>query len=250
MQIKRILSILLALCFLMPVTVATVSANENNWKLTSSANAAYTNIVPNPSLENVSTSNNELPQSLTKELSGNTTTTFSYLKTGHTGNRSLNVNIDSYKCGDAHFKFDPQPVVPGAEYEFSVYYKSNVYVDVDAEIYDCYGDISYLNVGSLVPSTSWNKFIARITMPETAVTATIYPTLAANGSLTTDDYSLVRTRPPVPLKRAIVTLSHDESASTVHQYGYPLYKKYNMVGDLYIRSGELGTDGYDEQGAI
>ncbi len=243
MQIKRILSILLALCFLMPVTVATVSANENNWKLTSSANAAYTNIVPNPSLESVSTSNSELPQSLTKELSGNTTATFSYLKTGHTGNRSLNVNIDSYKCGDAHFKFDPQPVVPGAEYEFSVYYKSNVYVDVDAEIYDCYGDISYLNVGSLVPSTSWNKFVARITMPETAVTATIYPTLAANGSLTTDDYSLVRTKPPVPLKWAIVTLTYDESASTVHQYGYPLFKKYNTVGDIYIVSSELGTTG-------
>ena len=190
------------------------------------ANAANTNIVPNPSLETVSTSNSELPQSWTKEMSANTNTTFSYLKTGHTGNRSLSVNINSYKCGDAHYKFKRQPVVPGAEYEFSFYYQSNVPIDVIAEVYNCYGNISYLNVGSLVPSTSWNKFVARITMPETAVKATIYPTLAANGSLTTDDYSLVRTRPPVPLKRAIVTLSH-----TMNQQA-----QYISMGTLFIKN--------------
>ena len=89
------------------------------------ANAAHgTSIVPNPSLENISTSNSELPQFWTKEMSANADTTFSYLKTGHTGNRSLDVNINSYKCGDAHYKFDPQPVVPGVEYEFSFYYQS------------------------------------------------------------------------------------------------------------------------------
>jgi peptidoglycan/xylan/chitin deacetylase (PgdA/CDA1 family) len=176
-------------------------------------------------------------------MSANTNTTFSYLKTGHTGNRSLSVNINSYKCGDAHYKFKRQPVVPGAEYEFSFYYQSNVPIDVIAEVYNCYGNISYDTIGTLVPSTSWNKFVAIYTMPEIAINATIYPTLAANGSLTTDDYSLVRTNESVPLKRAIVTLSHDESASTVHQYGYPLYKKYNMVGDIYIRSGQLGEAG-------
>jgi peptidoglycan/xylan/chitin deacetylase (PgdA/CDA1 family) len=218
--------------------------------LASPALAAYPNIVPNPSVEKVSTSNSVLPQFWTKEnFGGKNSATFSYLKTGYTGTRSLQVKTNSNKNVDAYYRFEPQAVVPGAEYEFSVNYKSNAYTEAVAEIHSTKGETSYLSVGDLVPSNSWNKFVARVTMPDDIVKATVYVSMNSKGTLTTDDYSLARTMPPVPLNRPIVTLTFDDtetdgqSGSTVYQYGYPLFKKYNEVGDIYIVSSQLGKVG-------
>lgn len=218
--------------------------------LVSPAHAAYPNIVPNPSIETASTSNSALPQFWTKEnFGGKNTATFSYLKTGYAGTRSLQVKTNSNRNVDVYYRFEPQAVVSGAEYEFSVYYKSDAYTEAVAEIHSTKGETSYLSVGDLVPSNSWTKFVARITMPADAVKATIYVSMNSKGILTTDDYSLARTMPPVSLNRPIVTLTFDDtetngqSASTVYQYGYPIFKKYNKVGDFYVVSSELGQAG-------
>jgi len=178
-----------------------------------------------------------------KRKIGENSTTFTYLKTGNTGNRSLKVNVTSYTNGDSHYKFNSQPVEPEVEYEFSVYYKANIYAEVDAEIGLTNGEIAYVYVGDMVPSSTWNKYVARFVMPPNAATASVYATVASKGYLISDDYSLTRTTVPVPFDRAIITLTYDELASTVYQYGYPLFKKYNMAGDIYMLSSELETSG-------
>jgi peptidoglycan/xylan/chitin deacetylase (PgdA/CDA1 family) len=215
------------------------------------ASAAYTitlppaagNIVLNPSVETVSATDSTLPDGWVKEKSGTNTTTFSYLTTGHTGSRSLKVNTTKYTSGDAHFKFKPQPVTASAEYEFSFYYQSDLDTEIDAEIQLSDGQTSYQYVGYSWPSTTWNKFSATLTMPANAVAATVYVATASKGYVTTDDYSLARTTPPTPLNRAIVTLSYDEMNSNVYTYGYPLFQKYGIKGNLYLLSSELGTAG-------
>jgi len=152
--------------------------------------SAATNIVPNPSLETVSTTDSTLPASWVKEQSGTNNTTFSYLTTGHTGNRSLKVEMTSRTSGDSHYKFDQQTVSPSAKYDFSFYYQSNATTEVDVEITLSNGSLSYVYVGDVPASTAWKQYTATVTMPASAAKATVYATIYSVGYLITDDYSL------------------------------------------------------------
>lgn len=201
------------------------------------------NLVPNPSVETVSPTNSALPQYWTKSKSGNNTTTFTYLTTGHTGGRSIKVNCTKYNSGDAYYTFDAQPVTPNTEYDFSVYYQSNLYTEIFAEVTFSNGNTDYVYLGYSWPSSTWNQFSHSFTTPANAVKATVYVGVASKGWLITDDYYMGLRKMLTPLNRAIVTLTYDEMNKNVYTYGYPLFTKYNMKGDLYLLSNQLGTAG-------
>ncbi|MDD3190919.1 MAG: polysaccharide deacetylase family protein, partial [Candidatus Pacebacteria bacterium] len=105
------------------------------------------------------------------------------------------------------------------------------------------GELAYIYMGDVPASNVWNKYTTTVTMPADALTATVYVTIFSVGYLITDDYSMGVIPEPEPLNRAIVTLTYDESASTVYEYGFPLFKEYGAVGDIYILSEELRMGG-------
>jgi len=192
------------------------------------------NLVPNPSLEVVSSADPTLPESWKRNKSGTNNAKFTYLNTGNTGNRSLKTVITNYTSGVAYYEFVPQPIVAGQTYEYSVRYKANVYAEVDAAITLADGSVEYQYLGVSYPSPDhWSTFRTRIVAPDNAVSVTIYNMLYSAGFLITDDYSLTQEN-ILPLKKPIVTLTFDDAFTNFYDNGLPLFKEYNMGGTIYL----------------
>ncbi|MDD5083655.1 MAG: polysaccharide deacetylase family protein [Candidatus Moranbacteria bacterium] len=201
------------------------------------------NIIPNPSLETVNPANAALPLSWKKTKSGTNNATFSYLKTGHTGSRSLQVKITQHTSGVAFYSFAPQTIEADRTYEYSMQYKSDMYAETDAEITLADGTVKYEYLGVVYPSPSgWSKFSTRISMPKNAKSVTIYSLIYSAGYLTTDDYSLTPVT-IVPFKKPSVTLTFDDYFTSFYDNAFPLFKKYGMVGTMFLVSGDLDKPG-------
>ncbi len=208
-----------------------------------SSGIANPNVVPNPSLETVSSSNKNLPQYWNKYSYGNKAT-FTYLTTGYTGSKSVEVQSASSKNVEAYWRFDPQAVTGGEEYDVSIMYQSNTNPEVDAEVQLANGQTEWFFVGNLKPSQGWSKFNASVFFPKDAVKATVYAGILSKGFLITDDYSLTLKPAHVGFNRPLVSITDDEAASSVYKNGYPLFKKYNEVGTFYLVSSELNQKGF------
>ena len=91
------------------------------------------NLLPNPSLENVTPGNSKLPDRWFTEASGANNAAFSYQNTGHTGSRSMKVEITGYTNGAAELVHRAVPVTGGKDYTFWDYYQSDTYTEIDAE---------------------------------------------------------------------------------------------------------------------
>ncbi len=198
-QLKALLaSALLIALSLLPVTAAM---------------AVDTNLITNPSFE---TASGTAPASWTKGSWGTNTPTFTYEATGHTGSRSATVKLASYTSGDAKWFFAPVTVTAGTKYTFSDWYKSTVASEVDAVVTSTTGATSYYWIGTYAANSAWTQVAANFTAPANAKTLTFYHVIYANGSLTTDDYSL--TAPgstPTPPTTPTVSLSTPANNTTV-----------------------------------
>ncbi len=199
------------------------------------------NPIPNSSLEIVS-SNTALPLHWSKVKTGTNNAKFTYLNTGHTGNRSLNITITNYTNGLAYYRFDTAQVESSKTYDFSFYHKSDTYSEIDAEITLQNGDIVYQYLGVSYPSADWTKFSTRIRMPENAKTVSIYSILYSKGNITTDDYALSPVT-IVPLERPIVSLTYDDFFDSSYETIFPMFKEYGFKGTMYITTKDLGTSG-------
>jgi peptidoglycan/xylan/chitin deacetylase (PgdA/CDA1 family) len=152
------------------------------------ANAAPVNLIANPLVE---TSVSNSPTDWQTGGWGTNSTSFSYLKTGSTGdNNSLNVKTTAYTSGDAKWYFSPVNVTAGQVYIFSDYYESTISSQIDVAYTLSSGQTDYIVLGSLAASSTWQKFSTNFTVPSGVVSATIYHLIAGVGSLTTDDFSL------------------------------------------------------------
>ena len=218
-------------------TSAGISFTVNN------SAASGTNIIPNPSLETVSPTNNALPLSWSKVKSGTNNASFTYLNTGHTGTRSLQTKITSFTSGVAYYQFDNQLVAAGKTYEYSVKYKADTYTEADAEITLADGTVQYQYLGVVYPSPSgWSTFTTRLTLPINAKSVTAYVLLYSAGTLVTDDYSLTPVT-IVPLQQPIVTLTFDDFFTSFYDNAFPLFKKYGMTGTMYLVTSDLDQPG-------
>ena len=154
------------------------------------------NIIPNPSVETVSTANTGLPQSWNTVSTGVNTATFQYLSTGEAGKRSISVSITKYTSGLASWYFNPVSVLPDTDYIFQDYYKSAVATTVIAEI--TYNGITTPRVlGTLPVSTAWKESQIGFVTPANITSITIYHTLTAVGTLQTDNFSLLQYNPNI-----------------------------------------------------
>ena len=115
---KRIISTITSALFLLSLLFAQVPVH-----------AAASNLIANPSAE---TAVNGQPQNWTTNSWGTNSPSFTYSTTGHTGSRSLYVDMANYKDGDAKWMADQVAVTPCQTYVYSDYYQASVDTELDA----------------------------------------------------------------------------------------------------------------------
>lgn len=204
---------------------------------------SITNGVPNSSLEQVSSVDVNMPGGWQNNFWGTNSPTFSYLNEGHTGNRSVKVEIGNYTDGDAKWYFDPVPVVPGQTYRFSDYYKSNIISRVVVMVSTVNGTTSYFELARATPAATWTNYVGELTMPLGAKSASVFHLIGAVGYVTTDDYSFL----PVVTEgfdRALVSITFDDGWRSQYRNAYPILTQYAMPATFYILSGYLKESMY------
>ncbi|HEY6736218.1 MAG TPA: polysaccharide deacetylase family protein [Candidatus Saccharimonadia bacterium] len=160
------------------------------------AMAVGTNLIANPSVEIAAGSG---PSGWDMGGWGTNTASLTYDTTGaQDGSRSLGVSISSYTNGDAKWYFSPVTVSPNTQYTFSDYYQSNVATEIDAQITDTAGNVSYAWLADVPASTAWKPVSANFTTSTTAKNVTIFHVLAKVGTLKTDNFSLATTAGTTP----------------------------------------------------
>jgi peptidoglycan/xylan/chitin deacetylase (PgdA/CDA1 family) len=206
------------------------------------AKAVFTeslNLVPNSSLEIASGSN---PLSWQSNSWGGNTAVFTYLNTGHTGNRSVKTEITSYVGGDAKWYFDPVNVTFGTNYSFSDFYQSSIATEVVAQYTNSSGHNTYQWLGTAPASTGWNKFEGSFTTPSDTIKVSVFHVIAGVGTLVVDDMSLTVTEVSPPSSTNLIPNPSLETANN----NMPASWSTNSWGSnsakfQYVNSGRTGS---------
>ncbi|HSW99155.1 MAG TPA: polysaccharide deacetylase family protein [Candidatus Saccharimonadales bacterium] len=151
------------------------------------AAAASPNLVANPSAE--TSTNGTTPDSWQTGKWGTNNATFTWATTGHTGTRSLKVQMTSYTDGDAKWYFTPVNVTAGSTYNLSEWYHATVPTDLLVQ-FDNGTNYSYLDLGTKATVTPWTQNTATFTVPAGFTHATVFHVISSIGILQTDDYSV------------------------------------------------------------
>lgn len=175
-----------------------------------SANAAA-NVIPNLSVETPSATPG-IPEGFARVKSGNNQTTFTYPNNGYTGTHSLRIQMSNRVSGEAKWYFTDIPVTPGQLYEFTDYYRANVQTSLQVRFRYSNGSTTTTTLSSIPASTTWKQASVNLTVPQQAVSLTVMHTLARNGYLQTDEFSLVNTG---DIQAPTITLTAPSASSTV-----------------------------------
>jgi peptidoglycan/xylan/chitin deacetylase (PgdA/CDA1 family) len=160
--------------------------------------AEATNLIANPSVEQVTPGTPSKPQFWQSNKWGANTSNFAYPNTGHTGTRSVRVNMTSFTDGDAKWFFDPVAVGANKTYNFSDYYRSNTATEIVVRYTHQGGTFSYAWLGTLPASNAWAITTQSFTTPATATHATVFHLISSVGFLILDDADLRESTPPLP----------------------------------------------------
>jgi peptidoglycan/xylan/chitin deacetylase (PgdA/CDA1 family) len=176
------------------------------------------NLVLNPSMEAVSSSNSQIPANWRSNSWGINTASFTYETTGHNSGRSVTANVTSYTSGDAKWYFDTVSVTPGAVYTFSDYYKSNVATEVVVMVENNSGVLNYYYLGSVATSpTSWQQYSVDYTAPVTANKITVFHLINSVGWLQIDDASFaLKSSAPIAPTVNITSPSDNSTLNGTH----------------------------------
>lgn len=162
------------------------------------------NGVSNPSLETSDPNNAGLPACWTTASTGNNTAAFAETGSAHTGSTAETITMGSYASGDAKLltKQDvgqcAPSVVDGDQYVASAWYQSTTPTRFVIYYQDANGGWHYWTQSPALPaSASWTLGTwATSAMPAGSTAVSFGLNIAANGTLTTDDYSLTDTGGP------------------------------------------------------
>jgi len=186
---------------------------------------ASDNFILNNSVENHI---NENPDKWRKGHWGELDASFSYSNSGYNGSRSLKVSVNNYKSGDAKWYHDPVSVTPGKWYEFSNFYKSDVFTTVTIQYTLNDGSIRYDDVGSVPASPNdWSEFKTAVYIPENVKEICFMHRIRNNGYLIKDEFKLC-SYSPSPLKRPLLSLTFDDGWEVNHETALPILEQYGF----------------------
>ncbi|MDQ0029900.1 fibronectin type III domain-containing protein [Arthrobacter bambusae] len=172
--------------------------------------AQGTNMIQNPSLETLA---NGIPQCWAAGGYGTNTTAYSVVSPGHTGNNAELLTMSGYVSGDA--KLLPaldlggcSPTgTPGHIYSLSAWYKSNVITQFEVYYRTGTGYWTYWTASpQYTASSNWTQVSwTTPALPAGASGISYGLNIQANGSITTDDYSMIDVTPTAPTAPAAPT---------------------------------------------
>ena len=200
-------------------------------------------LIPNGSAETADSSDPSRPTGWEPNSWGDNKATLSYSADGHSGGRSLLTRIDDYVDGDAKWAFDPIPVLGGAQYLFSDFYKSTTVSHVVAAITTESGDTDYIGLPEARPEPDWAEYKGVVLLPPDAISLTVYHLLSDRGTLETDDYALAP-HTPQSFNEALVSLTFDDGWRSIYTNGLPLLHKYGLPSTQYLLPGKVDDPEY------
>lgn len=202
-----------------------------------------TNLIANPSLESVSSSNSDLPYGWSRTASTGITATFSYTNSPlYDGLKSVTVSASEYTSGaGAKWYFTQIPVVAGEEYRFTDYYTGTASGFVTAQFTLSNGTYQYTDLTRLTPSATWKNVSVTFVVPENAVSVTVLHGIKSAGTLTTDAYSLRKLSSGV-FAQGMVSLNFDDGLGSVYRNAMLILQNRNIKSSHYIISGEIGNN--------
>ena len=152
------------------------------------------NIILNPSFEERDALYGTQPKGWLMDWWGNLDPVFTYPVLGYAGGTSsaAKIEIRSYKEGDAKWHSSPVFVDENSLYNFSDHYIADVPTDILAEFTFTNGTRQFVGLGTAPASSGWKDFNTTFTTPAGVRTVAILQILNSVGSLTIDDFSLVK----------------------------------------------------------
>ena len=172
---------------------------------------------------------------------------FSYLDEGHTGNHSVKTEITSYASGDAKWYYTPQPILPGKEYRFTDYYKSNTISRVVLMVEKNNGSLQYLELKSADPTTTWTKYSDTFLAPIDAKTISVFHLISSVGWLITDDYSIIEYQIQ-GFNRSLISLTFDDAWEQNIYTAFPILDQYGFKTSQYYCTQYIKNE--DDKNAI
>ncbi|MEZ2390128.1 polysaccharide deacetylase family protein, partial [bacterium RCC_150] len=181
-----------------------------------------TNMIQNPSLETLS---NGIPQCWAAGGYGTNTTSYSVVSPGHTGNNAELLTMSGYVNGDA--KLLPaldlggcSPAgTPGHTYTLSAWYKSTTITQFELYYRTGTGYWTYWTASPLFnASNNWTQITwTTPALPAGASGISYGLNIQSNGSITTDDYSMIDATPAstAPAAPTGVTATAGNASATV-----------------------------------
>lgn len=200
-------------------------------------------LILNGTLEDVETSTN-WPKFWYQGNWGTNSVSFSYPVAGNGSDKAAKVEISSITDGDAKWYFEDISVDPNSIYEFSDQYISDISSRIVARFKLNDGNYSYLEVGSVNPSTTWQTISQTITPPSNAITMTVFHLIDKIGSLTIDNISLNKKENPNALPVGMVSLDFDDGWDSTFKNALPILDNAGLKSTLYIISQYVGEPLY------
>ena len=153
--------------------------------------ADESNLITNESVETIETANK--PTYWSQSKWGTNTATLQHKSPGHTGSRSLYVNVTSLTDGDAKWMHTAAPVQANTSYTYTSAYKSNVTTEIDLQYTDTAGKVTYAYVQLVPASGAWKTVTAEFTTPTNVAKVSVMHIVATAGWLETDTFALKKT---------------------------------------------------------
>ena len=154
------------------------------------------NLIANPSVE---TSAGSLPTDWTTTKTGTNTTAFSYLNTGRTGTRSLQIQTTQRTSGQAQWDFTSVNVSPSTTYTYTDWYKSNAQTTTAVIVKNSNGTTTTLsNTNQTASAATWKQTSVTFKTSASATSISVQHYLNRVGQLTLDDFSLTGPTPVIP----------------------------------------------------
>lgn len=211
----------------------------------SSAQAAI-NLVPNPSLENATTTS--LPQSWNKGRWGTNAAIFTYPVTGYNNTRAAKVELTQRTSGDAKWYFQEVAISPNTKYTFSDYYISDVTSHITIQYRLTDNSFRYVDIAHPPASNLWEQATATFTTPSNTQALTIFHLINSVGTLIVDEYSLTKDPATTPL--GLVTLNFDDGWKTTHNNTIPILNAAGFKSTQYIITGRFHFPAYVTQDQV
>lgn len=172
--------------------------------------------------------------------------TFTYMNEGHTGSRSVKVEVSGeplhphsgrFPDGDAKWLFEPVELTPG-DYLYTNWYRSNVNTFVTLAITNTEGKTEYYDLPEAPASTEWTQYEAVFDVPANGVAATVLHLLKSNGYLVTDDHEIA----PYHYKgfnRGLLTITFDDGWNVNTETALPVMDQYGFKSVQYYRTDAI-----------